>query len=80
MCLDAGISALTIISSAWAGIRYLAARAAARIGDAFGVGVALSAFLESPTVAGLAAKIAPFSRTGQSASESDKDEREDFEV
>jgi acyl-CoA synthetase (AMP-forming)/AMP-acid ligase II len=58
----------------------LAARAAARIGDAFGVGVALSAFLESPTVAGLAAKIAPLLPTGQSASESDKDEREDFEV
>ena len=58
----------------------LAARAAARIGDAFGVGVALSTFLESPTVAGLAAKIAPLLPTGQSASESDKDEREDFEV
>ena len=36
----------------------LAARAAARIGDAFGVGLALSTFLQNPTVVGLARKFA----------------------
>jgi acyl-CoA synthetase (AMP-forming)/AMP-acid ligase II/acyl carrier protein len=58
----------------------LAARASARIGDAFGVGLALSTFLEYPTVAGLATELASLLATGQSATESDKHEREEFDL
>jgi amino acid adenylation domain-containing protein len=58
----------------------LAARAAARIGDAFGVRLELASFLETPTVMGLAMEVASLLAPGQSATESDKDEREDFEV
>jgi acyl carrier protein len=58
----------------------LAARAAVRIGDAFGVNLALSAFLETPTVVGLASKIASLFSTGQPSTESDKDKREEFDL
>jgi amino acid adenylation domain-containing protein len=58
----------------------LAARAAVRIGDAFGVNLALSAFLETPTVSALASKIAYLFSPGQPSAESDKDEREEFEL
>ena len=58
----------------------LAARAAARIGDTFGVSLALSTFLEYPTVAGLATELAFLLATGQSATESDKNEREEFDL
>jgi amino acid adenylation domain-containing protein len=58
----------------------LAARAAARIGDAFGVGLELSVFLETPTVRGLATEIASVFPTGQTTTESDKDQREEFDL
>jgi acyl-CoA synthetase (AMP-forming)/AMP-acid ligase II/acyl carrier protein len=57
----------------------LAARAAARIGDAFGVSLALSTLLEAPTVMGLATQVALLS-SGQTDTESDKDEREEFDL
>jgi amino acid adenylation domain-containing protein len=57
----------------------LAARAAARIADAFGVSLALSTFLEAPTVVGLATQVALLS-SGQTDTESDKDEREEFDL
>ena len=46
----------------------LAARAAARIGDTFGVNLDLSTFLENPTVIGLAKKVDSLRATGQTAS------------
>jgi hypothetical protein len=58
----------------------LAARAAARIGDAFGVSLALSIFLEAPTVMGLATRVASLVSSGQTGTESDKDEREEFDL
>jgi len=58
----------------------LAARAAARIGDAFGVSLDLSTFLENPTVIGLAKKINSLRATGQTTTESDKDQREEFDL
>jgi hypothetical protein len=58
----------------------LAARAAARIGDAFGVSLALSTFLEAPTVMGLAMRVASLISSGQTDTESDKDEREEFDL
>jgi hypothetical protein len=58
----------------------LAARAAARIGDAFGVNLDLSTFLESPTVIGLAKKVSSLRIIGQTAAESDKDRREEFDL
>ena len=58
----------------------LAARAAVRIGDAFGVNLDLSIFLENPTVIGLAKNIDLLRSTGQTATESDKDRREEFDL
>jgi amino acid adenylation domain-containing protein len=58
----------------------LAARAAVRIGDAFGVNLDLSAFLENPTVIALAKKVDSLRATGQTNSESDKDQREEFDL
>ena len=58
----------------------LAARAAARIGDAFGVSLDLSTFLENPTVVGLATKVDSLRATGQTTTESDKDQREEFDL
>jgi amino acid adenylation domain-containing protein len=58
----------------------LAARAAARIGDAFGVNLDLSTFLENPTVIGLARKVDSLRGTGQTTTESDKDQREEFNL
>jgi amino acid adenylation domain-containing protein len=58
----------------------LAARAAVRISDAFGVNLALSAFLEAPTISALAIKVASLFSPGQTSIESDKDEREEFEL
>ena len=58
----------------------LAARAAVRIGDAFGVNLDLSTFLENPTVIGLAKKVDSLRSTGQTATESDKDQREEFDL
>jgi acyl-CoA synthetase (AMP-forming)/AMP-acid ligase II len=58
----------------------LAARAAARIGDAFGVSLALSTFLEAPTVIGLATRVASLISSGQIDIASDKDEREEFDL
>jgi hypothetical protein len=57
----------------------LAARAAARINDAFfGLGLTLSDFLTAPTVKDLAEKVA--SSAGQKNTESDKDDREEFDL
>jgi nonribosomal peptide synthetase DhbF len=58
----------------------LAARAAVRIGDAFGVSLALSTFLEAPTVMGLATRVASLISSGQIDIASDKDEREEFDL
>jgi len=58
----------------------LAARAAVRIGDAFGVNLDLSTFLENPTVIGLAKNVDLLRSTGQTATESDKDRREEFDL
>jgi amino acid adenylation domain-containing protein len=58
----------------------LAARAAVRISDAFGVNLALSAFLGTPTISALAIKIASLFSPGQTSAKSDKDEREEFEL
>ena len=58
----------------------LAARAAARIGDAFGVNLDLSTFLENPTVIGLAKKVDSLRATGQTTTEADKDQREEFDL
>ena len=58
----------------------LAARASVRIGDAFGVNLALSRFLETPTISALALKLASVFSPGQTSSESDKDEREEFDL
>ncbi|MBM2804326.1 MAG: non-ribosomal peptide synthetase, partial [Deltaproteobacteria bacterium] len=58
----------------------LAARAAARIGDAFGVNLDLSTFLENPTVIGLAKKVDSLPATGQTITESAKDQREEFDL
>jgi acyl carrier protein len=58
----------------------LAARAAARIGDAFGVSLALSTFLETPTVMALAKAVESLLATGQTGTESDKEQREEFEL
>jgi amino acid adenylation domain-containing protein len=57
----------------------LAAQAAARIREAFGISFELRRFLEAPTVAGLARQI-ELSGGGQTSTESDKDEREEFEI
>jgi acyl-CoA synthetase (AMP-forming)/AMP-acid ligase II/acyl carrier protein len=58
----------------------LAARAAVRLGDAFSVNLDLSAFLENPTVIALAKKVDSLRATGQTNSESDKDQREEFDL
>ncbi len=58
----------------------LAASAAARIGDAFGVNLDLSTFLENPTVIGLAQKVDSLRAAGQTITESDKDQREEFDL
>ena len=58
----------------------LAARAAARIGEAFGVRQEMSIFLETPTIRGLATEIACVFATGQTTTESDKDQREEFDL
>jgi amino acid adenylation domain-containing protein len=58
----------------------LAARAAVRIGDTFGVNLDLSTFLENPTVMGLAKKVDSLRATGQTRTESDKDQREEFDL
>ena len=58
----------------------MAARAAVRIGDAFGVNLDLSTFLENPTVIGLAKKVNSLRIIGQTAAESDKDQREEFDL
>ena len=59
----------------------LAARAAARIGDAFsGLGLTLSDFLTAPTVKDLAGKVASATSAGQRNTESDKDDREEFDL
>jgi len=58
----------------------LAARAAVRISDAFGVNLALSAFLETPTISALVTKVSSLFSPGQTTSESDKDEREEFDL
>jgi hypothetical protein len=58
----------------------LAARAAARIGDTFGVNLDLSTFLENPTVIGLAKKVDSLRAPGQTSTESDKDQREEFDL
>jgi hypothetical protein len=58
----------------------LAARVAARIGDAFGVSLDLSTFLENPTVIGLAKEVESLLATGQTGTESDKDQREEFDL
>ena len=58
----------------------LAARAAVRIGDAFGVSLALSTFLEAPTVIGLATRVGSLICSGQIDTVSDKDEREEFDL
>ena len=58
----------------------LAARAAVRIGDAFGVNLDLSTFLENPTVIGLAKKVDSFAPLDKRATESDKDQREEFDL
>ncbi|HEX7231768.1 MAG TPA: AMP-binding protein, partial [Candidatus Binatia bacterium] len=58
----------------------LAARAAVRVSDTFGVNLALSAFLETPTISALATKVASLFSPGQTSTESDKDEREEFDL
>jgi amino acid adenylation domain-containing protein len=58
----------------------LATRAAARIGDAFGVSLALSAFLETPSVAGLAKEVESLLAAGQANTVSDKEQREEFDL
>ncbi len=59
----------------------LAARAAVRITDAFGgLSLGLSAFLETPTVKGLALKMASALSAGQRSTHSDKDGREEFDL
>jgi acyl carrier protein len=58
----------------------LAARAAVRIGDAFGVNLALSAFLEMPTISALALRVTSLLPPGQTSTKSDKDEREEFDL
>ncbi len=58
----------------------LAAQAALRVRDAFGVALELRAFLESPTVMALAKQVESIVPAGQATSESDKDEREEFEI
>jgi acyl carrier protein len=57
----------------------LAARAAVRISDAFGVELELSTFLEIPTVMGLAKEVDSLA-TAQTGTESDKDQREEFDL
>jgi amino acid adenylation domain-containing protein len=58
----------------------LAARAAAYIKEAFGVGVELRVFLESPTVTTLARQVELLSSAGQPTVQSAKDEREEIEI
>jgi amino acid adenylation domain-containing protein len=58
----------------------LAAQTAARIRETFGVMLDLRAFLESPTVSGLARTVKSLLAAGQSPSPSAKDEREEFEI
>jgi len=58
----------------------LAARAAVRISDAFGVEFELSTFLETPTVMGLAKEVQSIRATGQTGTESEKDQREEFDL
>jgi len=58
----------------------LAARAAARISDALGVNLALSTFLETPTVLDLAKEVESLQATGQRKVESDKEQREEFDL
>jgi amino acid adenylation domain-containing protein len=58
----------------------LAARAAARIGDAFGVALPLASFLAAPTVAGLARELEARLSSGREAAPSINDPREEFEI
>jgi len=58
----------------------LAAQAAARIKEAFGLGLELRTFLESPTVAELARQIGSLLSAGQTTKQSGKDEREEIEI
>jgi acyl carrier protein len=58
----------------------LAARAAARISDAFGVELELLTFLEMPTVAALAKEVESVLSAGQMSTQSVKDEREEFDL
>jgi acyl carrier protein len=58
----------------------LAARAAARISDGFGVELELLTFLEMPTVVALAKKVESLLSGGQMSTQSDKDEREEFDL
>jgi acyl carrier protein len=58
----------------------LAAHAAARIGDTFGINLNLSTFLDNPTVIGLAKEVEFLHATEQSATESDTDQSEEFDL
>jgi hypothetical protein len=58
----------------------LAARAAARIGDAFGVQLDLAVFLDHPTVRGLAEQIARLRGENQTAGNNRNQEREEFDL
>jgi acyl-CoA synthetase (AMP-forming)/AMP-acid ligase II len=58
----------------------LAARAAARVGDVFGVRLELSIFLETTTVRGLATEIASLFAAGQTQPILDKEQLEEFDI
>jgi amino acid adenylation domain-containing protein len=58
----------------------LAARAAVRISDGFGVALELLTFLEMPTVAALAREVDFLLSAGQTSAQSDKDQREEFDL
>jgi acyl carrier protein len=58
----------------------LATRAAARVGDVFGVRLELSIFLEKPTVRGLATEIASLFAAGQTQPTLDKEQLEEFDI
>ena len=63
-------------------VRYslLAAQAAVRVKEVFGVGLELRTFLVSPTVAALAKQVESRSSARRSLALSAKDEREEFEI
>lgn len=58
----------------------LAAQAAARIKEEFGVGVELRTFLELPTVASLARQVESLLNTGKINTELGKDDREEIDI